>query len=543
MGSIEAPPNSILDVAIVGAGPVGLALALDLGKRGIHTTVFERKPRTSSQIEAKASVINERTMEYLRRLGCAREVANSGYPKDLPGDTVFCTALHDKYIGRLEMDSAEKRELPEQSSEMLQRCPQCWFDPILARAVVKQKMTEMRYGFEVSGCEQDANGVTLLIKNAETGLLDSVRARYVVACDGPGSAIRKSLGIDFQGKDLGLMLSSIVEADINGKPPFGAAAERYMCIGTEGTWGNFTTIDGRNLWRFAVAGIKERIDPNTYDIKPLVKKALGRDDIDFDVKRVLQWRRSQFTADRYNSGRVFLAGDSAHTMSPTGGHGMNTGMGDASDLSWMLQALLEGWGGPNLIAAYEKERRPIAVRNGQTSTKNFAIWQTGKDKILDDTPEGEDQRRMTGENMAANMRQEFQSLGLALGYNYGDSSLVVPDGSEAPADDPEVYIQTARPGHRAPHCWLEQDKSTVDLFGDGFVLLRFGPESADDSRLEEAAGKVGLPLRSISISSKDAAELYERRLALVRPDGMVAWRGDFLPNNVDELVDRVRGVI
>ena len=228
MGSIEASSSALLDIAIVGAGPVGLALALDLGKRGIRTTILERKPGTSSEIEAKASVINERTMEYLRRLGCAEEVANSGYPHDLPGDTVFCTALHDKYVGRLEMASANERELPEQSTEMLQRCPQCWFDPILARAVLRQNMTDIRYGVEVSGCAQDKDSVTLSIKSVETGLLDEVHAKYVVACDGPGSAVRKSLGILFQGKDLGLMLSSIIEIDINSSPPFGAAAERYM---------------------------------------------------------------------------------------------------------------------------------------------------------------------------------------------------------------------------------------------------------------------------------------------------------------------------
>lgn len=321
MGSIESPPSTVLDVVIVGAGPVGLALALDLGKRGIHTTVFERKPATSSQIEAKASVINERTMEYLRRLGCAHEVADSGYPHDLPGDTVFCTALHDKYIGRLEMASANERELPEQSTEMLQRCPQCWFDPILARAVVRQKMTDMRYGMEAFGCTQDEEVVTLTVKNVGTGATEEVKTKYLVACDGPGSTIRKSLNITFQGKDLGLMLSSIIEIDINSNPPFGRAAERYMFVGPEGTWSNFTTIDGDRLWRFAVAGVKERIDPTTFDIKPYVKKALGRDDVEFEVKHVLQWRRSQFLADRYNSGRIFLAGDSAHTMSPTGGHG------------------------------------------------------------------------------------------------------------------------------------------------------------------------------------------------------------------------------
>jgi hypothetical protein len=143
--------------------------------------------------------------------------------------------------------------------------------------------------------------------------------------------------------------------------------------------------------------------------------------------------------------------------------------------------------------------------------------------------------------MRALLKQEWQSFGVAMGYNYSDSPIIIPDGTSAPPDEPSTYIQTARPGHRAPHAWLAPGRSTIDLFGDGFVLLAFGPESSDLSALTKAADNVGMPLKIHAIDDPQIAELYERRLVLVRPDGMVAWRGDQLPEDVDGLVDRVRG--
>lgn len=537
--------NPVHDVLIVGAGPVGLALALDLGQRGVRALVVERKPGTGTQIEAKASVLNERTMEYCRRLGLRDEVANAGYPQDLPGDTVYCTALHDRFIGRLEMPSYAERDLPPESSEMLQRCPQCWFDPVLARAVLRQGMAEIRYSTQLESFAQNEQTVNAKVKNVETGEEEEVAANYLVACDGPASTVRKSLGIAFEGKDLGHTLSAIVEADINTtKPPFGRSAERYMFINPGGTWGNFTTIDGRDLWRFSVVGMEGKVDKESFDVNALVRQAIGRDDVPFTVRRVLQWRRSQYVAASYGAGRVFLAGDAAHTMSPTGGHGLNTGLGDASDVAWMLQALLEGWGGPRLAEAYQTERRHIAVRNGLGSTKNFAVWKddTGRDLVLEDGEAADAQRKAIGERMAATMRQEFQALGLALGYNYADSPLIVADGSSAPPDEPETYIPTARPGHRAPHAWLAPNRSTIDLFGRSFVLVcTSGALQAGDEALNAAAQKAGVPFETIVLNDAEVKRLYERRLVLVRPDGMVAWRGDELPADSAALMDRVRG--
>ena len=538
MGSINP-----LDVLIVGAGPVGLALALDLGRRGIRSTIIERNDSTGTEIIAKASVLNERTMEFCRLLGIRDEVAHAGFPDDLPGDTVFCTSLNGKFIGRLSMPSTRDRDLPTQCCEMLQRCPQFMFDPVLARAVLRQGMANIRYGIELLECKEVDTGVTCHLKHVDGSEVEEVRARYVVGCDGPTSAVRSALGISFDGKTLGFPVSVIVRIeDLDRYHPLGLA-ERYLFIGPEGTWGNFTTIDGRSLHRFSVVGLEEKVDLASLDMDALVRKAFGRDGIDYELMRAHQWRRSQCVAEKYSEGRVFLAGDSAHTMSPTGGHGLNTGMGDVMDLSWILQALLEGWGGPGLIAAYNTERRPVAIRNGSGSTRNLGIWidRQGRDKVLDEGAEADEQRQALGDKMATNLRQEFQSLGLALGYNYAASPLIVSDGSLAPTDEPDVYIQTARPGHRAPHCWLRDGSSTLDLFGGGFVLLCFGADVPDDRRIEDAARRVCIPLRCVTITEPEPAQLYETRLVLVRPDGMVAWRGNSLPDNVQELLDRVRG--
>jgi 2-polyprenyl-6-methoxyphenol hydroxylase-like FAD-dependent oxidoreductase len=530
-------------VLIVGGGPVGLALALDLGRRGVRSRLVERSADTGTELLAKADYLNERSMEFCRLLGIADEVAGVGFPDDVSRDTVFCTSLNGYFIGRDPSPSTRDRPLLPQCREIHRRCPQFLFDPMLARAVLRQGMTEIWYGTETDSFAQDSAGVDCTLRTVKDGSRHNVRAQYLVGCDGLGSAVRKAFGIEFSGTQLGFSVSVVVRVEhLGGYHPFGMG-ERYMFIGPDGTWANLTSVDGRSLYRFTVIGTEERLDPARLDIDGLLQRAFGRSDVPYELMRALPWRRSQFTADTFNVGRVFLAGDSAHTMSPTGGHGLNTGLGDVMGLSWILQALLKGWGGEALIDAYTAERRPVAIRNGLSSTKNYGVWieRAGREHILEAGPEGSEQRRLLGQKLAVALKQEFHSLGIAMGYSYAGSPVIVPDDSGAPPDEPSVYVQTARPGHRAPHAWITPGVSTVDLFGGAFVLLRLGEDAPDGRMLIRVAQDAGMPLECVTVTAPEASRVYERRLVLVRPDGMVAWRADAMPQNLKGLVDRVRG--
>jgi 2-polyprenyl-6-methoxyphenol hydroxylase-like FAD-dependent oxidoreductase len=536
-------PNDV-PVLIAGGGPVGLALALDLGRRGVPSLIVEREPSLDREILAKADLLNERSMEFCRLLGIADEVANVGFPDDVSRDTVFCTGLNGYFIGRYEMPSTRDRPLPAQSPEMHRRCPQFWFDPLLARAVLGQGIAQLRYGTSLDGFTQDDEGVTCRLRNMADGSIEEIRAAYLVGCDGLTSSVRTALDIPFEGDQLDYSVSVVVRVDqLERFHPLGAG-ERYLFIGPEGTWANLTSIDGRSLFRFTVLGSEERLRPDQLDMDALLRRAFGRDDIPYELLRALPWRRTHFTAQRFCRGRVFLAGDAAHTMSPTGGHGLNTGLGDVMDLGWMIQALVEGWGGPALGEAYTAERRPVARRNGASSTKNYAMWvdRSGRERVLEAGPEPEADRRKLGDKLVAGLKQEFHSLGIAMGYNYGESPIIIPDGSAAPFDDPSDYVQTARPGHRAPHAWLSQGHSIIDYFGKGFVLLRMGNNAPSTEAFEQAARRAGLPVDIVAIVDERVQQLYERKLVLVRPDGMVAWRADALPDDVDRLVDQVRGI-
>jgi 2-polyprenyl-6-methoxyphenol hydroxylase-like FAD-dependent oxidoreductase len=538
------PTQAHTPVAIVGGGPVGLTLALHLGRQGIRSTLVERAPRTGGPLQAKADLLNERTMEFCRHLGIADEIARTGFPDDVPRDTVYCTSLNGFPIGRDALPATRDRPLPPQCREMHRRCPQFVLDPLLARAVTAQGMTDLRYETTFVSLAQDDSGVQCVTRDAR-GTEVTLTADYVVGCDGLTSAVRKALNIDFYGEQLDYSVSAVVRAkNLDRYHPFGPA-ERYMFIDENGPWANLTFMDGDSLFRFTVFGSQTRVDGAQQEMREFLLRAFGRADIPFEIMHVVPWRRSQFTAERFSQGRVFLAGDSAHTMSPTGGHGLNTGFGDVMDLGWILPALLRGWGGPMLPEAYTAERRAVAVRNGSTSTKNYAVWaeRSRQDNLLSPGPAGDAQRAALGQYLSASLKQEWHSLGVAMGYSYAESPVVVRDGCPAPPDDPSDYVQSARPGHRAPHFWLDDGRSSIDLFWNRFVLLDFGTatEPGAIARLRSAADVVGMPLAHIQ-AHDPAAALYGKDLALVRPDGMVAWRGDALPAAVGELVDRVRGV-
>jgi 2-polyprenyl-6-methoxyphenol hydroxylase-like FAD-dependent oxidoreductase len=526
-------------VIIIGGGPVGLATALDLARRGLRSVVVERDASTGAELLAKAGTLNERTMEICRFWGIAEAVANCGFPDDVNLDSLYCTALDGLFIGNDARPSTRERVPPPGALEVLRKCPQFQFDPILSAAALATGMVDFRYDHSFARLEQDDAGVTAFVSSIETAETTELRGQYLVACDGAGSRIRRSLGIGFPGAMLSYSVSAMVKADL-ADSKFGIR-NRYMFLDTGGTWSNLTSVDGRDLWRFTLVGNEEKLDPAVHDIALDVARAFGPD-IPFELLRVFPWRRSQCTIERYREGRVLFAGDAAHTTSPTGGHGLNTGIGDALSLGWMLHAVLSGQGGEALLDAYGAERRPVAIRNGTLSSGNFANWIGATDfsRLLEEGPDGDAARKIVGERLSEALNEEWTSTGVGLGYRYEHSPLIVPDGTPEPPDPVSTYAQTARPGHRAPHAWLEDGRSIIDLFGDGFVLLRFDPAAVIEPLVSAANVRV-VSLRSIDIADPAIAALYERKLVLVRPDAHVCWRGDTLPAAPDKLIATVAG--
>ncbi len=536
---LKNPPE--VPVLIIGAGPVGLALAVDLAQRKVACMVVDKGDGVVRH--SKMGLVSIRSMELCRRWGIAERVRNTGFPKDYALNQVSCTSLAGHSLGVSRYPSMRDEPATPASPEKRQRCPQIWFDPILQAAAEEALNVTLRYGFEMTGFSAYDSHVEVTLRDVSSGLESTVVANYLVGCDGAGSSVRRELSIEMLGErvlhySVGVYFRRPGLLQAHDKGP----AERYLLIGEEGYWGHLTAVDGSDYWRLTVASA-EPLDMERFDAAEWVARCLGRSDDKVTIETVMPWRRSKLVAEHFGRGRVLLCGDAVHVMSPTGGYGMNTGLCDAADLGWKLQGTLQGWGGPGLLASYEVERRPIGLRNTYAAADNFARVMTALDcsQVTAETPEGEAKRRKLGPILAEAGRGNMETLGISLGYRYEDSPIVIPDGTPATDDAPREYAATARPGHRAPHAWLAPGYSTLDLFGDGFVLLRFGADAPDPARLIAAARIRQMPLSATTIGSPEAAALYERRLVLVRPDGHVAWRGDALPDNPLELIDRVRG--
>jgi len=533
----------VIPVLIIGAGPVGLQLALDLGWRGIECLVVD-KAAGVPVVHPRAAGIAVRTMEFFRRWGIADKVLHGGFPLDFPMDIVYCTSLNGHLIERQQYPALGQQEMLDESPQKKHRLPQPFLDPLIAEAAASHPGVAIRYHQRLKDFVQGPEHVTATLVDERSGVGQEVHARYMVACDGVDSQVRAQLGIPYEGN---AVLSYSVNA-VFRIPEFAryhrmGDAERYLFIGESGTWANMTVVDGCTTWRCTMVGSEEKLDLRTLDMAGTIRRAIGRDDVPFEILAIAPWRRSEQVARQYRQGRVFLAGDSAHTMSPTGGMGMNTGAGDAVDLGWKLEAVLRGWGGLRLLDSYQVERRPVAIRNMKWSSGNFRTWLSAGDckHIAEDSAQGEATRRRVGQTLKESLRVEWEQAGIQLGYRYDDSPICVPDGSPPTPDDTGTYIQTARPGARAPHAWLAPGRSTLDLFGRGFVLLRLGGDAPDAQPLVDAASRRGVPLRVAEVTDARIASLYERRLVLVRPDGHSAWRADELPADPLAVIDRVRG--
>lgn len=534
--------SETIPVLIVGAGPVGLSLANELGCRGVPFILVEQG---DGQVVFPAGEgIFSRTMEHLRRWGIAGKVRHhAGFPDDYALNVGFATSIGGRLLALFEAPS--NGQMPTHSSdspEGIMICPKQVFDPSLREAAQAWGCGQLRHHTQLLRMEQDAEGVTAQVRDSASGNEYTICAQYLAACDGARSGVRKSLGIPYVGSfGEGHNFAVFFRAPALGpllRERFGTSIFQLHTVNTLHR-PYFTTVDGRDNWRMSMY-VEKGEDP---DPAAAVASAIG-EPMEIEIHRAQPWAGHRVVAGSYGQGRCFLLGDAAHLRWPKGGFGANTGIGDAVDLGWKLAAVLEGWGGERLLDSYEAERRAIAVRNVNEAANNRALDALiAQDPMLDDdSAQGALRRQRAGQAIFAYRLREFRTQGVQLGYRYRNSPIIVQDGSLEPPDDHMLYQPCTWPGSRAPHAWLADGRSTLDLYGQGFVLVRFDvPQTSVPSAFVLAARQKGVPLREVAIGEPGVRALYERDYVLVRPDGHVAWRGDELPADAGAILDIARG--
>jgi 2-polyprenyl-6-methoxyphenol hydroxylase-like FAD-dependent oxidoreductase len=511
-------------VVIAGAGPVGLGLACELGLRGVDCLLVEK--RAGALTVPKQSMVSARNMEFCRRWGVAAAVRNAVWPETHPRDFVYLDSLRGRELMRVKVPSYGQRDPRDFTPEAPCPCPQIYFDPILMARVKTFPNATVRTNTALESFHQDETGVTVRLTDLATGTLESVRARYLAGCDGPAGTVREALEIELGGLgvvaiSVNIFFRSAELASFHDK----GWARFYRLIDDRGCWSELIPIDGKELWRLTV------FDEPASAAKPdeLLRKMAGGE-FPYEILSVSRWERRDFVARSFGQGRVMIAGDAAHECSPTGGIGMHTGLEEVVNLGWKLAAMIDGWGGPALVASYATERLPVAQRNVELATRSF--------RAIAGIPGLPD---VDATNWRATPSWLSVPEHLKIQYCYEGSPICIPDGTPASDPEPPRFTPSTRPGARAPHAWLADGSSMLDLFGDGFTLLRLGGRPPDAGALAQAARARRVPLREIAIADPAIAALYERRLVLVRPDGHVAWRGDALPAEPAGMVERIRG--
>jgi 2-polyprenyl-6-methoxyphenol hydroxylase-like FAD-dependent oxidoreductase len=518
-------------VLIIGAGPVGLTLALDLGRRGVRCTLIERN-LTSIQLP-KMERCNARTMEIYRRLGVAETIRDAGLPRSAPMDVFLATSMAEPPIVRLPCPSVTeaKAEIAAHNDgrplEPYQLISQYTLEPLLRSIVETLSGITVRFSCELMGFMQDSSSVSATICT-RSGESETIRASYLVGCDGGSSTVRKQLGIRLQGEgNIRKLRQALFHCpDLYERIPMGKGRHYHIA---EGPLFPFIILqDSTRHWTLHAQASTDG------EMAEIFNRSLGMP-IDFEMLSVNEWTQHLLCAERYSEGRVFIAGDAAHLVIPTGGLGMNTGVGDAIDLSWKLAATLAGWGGPQLLASYECERRPVGLRNVKASRAAMSgrlSWRAAyHPDIRKNTPEGAAIRAEMAARFDVEQRKVTEILGIEAGYRYVDSPIVWPEPGDGPDPDNPHYVPTTWPGARLPHVWLKDGTSLHYHLGLGYTLLRLGGTRVDTSNLERALQATGAPLDVLDIHDDIARDIFGYDLLLVRPDLHIVWRGNQPPEN------------
>jgi len=524
-------------VVVAGGGPVGLACAVELGRRGIGCLVVE--PRgTVSRARPRCKTVNVRSMQHLRRWGIAGELRDRApLSPAWSSDAVFCTSLAGRELSRFTGVLGLAPD-GDRFPELGQQAPQYVLEELLRDVVRDLPACQLATGFTVTDAGPDEGGVRVTVAGPD-GRPAVITADYLVGCDGPRSVVRDRIGAVYTGEaalrpNFGMVFTA---PDLWRHVRHGPAVH-YWIINPAAP-ALMGPIDPDGTWWIITFGVDR--ETGEREAVRLIDAAAGVP-AGAVVRSTDPWTARMQIVDEMRRGRVFLAGDAAHLNPPFGGHGLNTGLGDAVDLGWKLAATLDGWGGPALLDSYQLERRPIQERVIREATANMAV--TSPELLADnldaDDAAGERARRAAGERIQRAKRPEFHSLELVLGIRIEDSPVIAgePDAGGQPGAWPGTEAG-ARPGALLPHAWLGPGRSLYDELGEGFALLARRPGSGRGT-ISRAARTRGVPLRVLDVPGQ-GADQNGPALVLVRPDQYVAWAGDREPADGLALIDRVRG--